>query len=90
MAEDEEPKMKTVPETPEGYEQMNTNRPIWLQSPSNMTEDKYKDFYLSTFKATYDEPLGHTHFSPEGQVECKSILYIPSMLPFELSKDMSD
>eukprot|EP00579_Thalassiosira_antarctica_P001301 CAMPEP_0201866988 /NCGR_PEP_ID=MMETSP0902-20130614/1382_1 /ASSEMBLY_ACC=CAM_ASM_000551 /TAXON_ID=420261 /ORGANISM="Thalassiosira antarctica, Strain CCMP982" /LENGTH=789 /DNA_ID=CAMNT_0048392073 /DNA_START=55 /DNA_END=2424 /DNA_ORIENTATION=+ len=90
LAEDEEPKMKTVPETTEGYEQMNTNKPIWLRSPSDVTEEEYKDFYQSAFKATYDEPLGQTHFSLEGQIECKSILYIPGMLPFELSKDMFD
>ena len=89
-AEGEEPKMKTVPETTEGYEQMNTNKPIWLRSPSDVTEEEYKDFYQSAFRASYDEPLAHTHFSLEGQIECKSILYIPGMLPFELSKDMFD
>lgn len=90
LAEGEEPKMKTVPETTEGYEQMNTNKPIWLRSPSDVTEEEYKDFYQSAFRASYDEPLAHTHFSLEGQIECKSILYIPGMLPFELSKDMFD
>ena len=90
LAEGEEPKMKTVPETTQGYEQMNTNKPIWLRSPSEVTEEEYKDFYQSAFRASYDEPLAHTHFSLEGQIECKSILYIPGMLPFELSKDMFD
>lgn len=88
--EGEEPKMKTVPETTQGYERMNTNKPIWLRSPSDVTEEEYKDFYQSAFRASYDEPLAHTHFSLEGQIECKSILYIPGMLPFELSKDMFD
>jgi len=90
LEEGEEPKMKTVPETKEGYELMNTNKPIWLRSPSDVTEEEYKDFYQSAFRASYDEPLAHTHFSLEGQIECKSILYIPGMLPFELSKDMFD
>ncbi len=90
LGEDEEPKTKTVPETTEGYERMNTNKPIWLRSPSEVTEEEYKDFYQSAFRASYDEPLSHTHFSLEGQIECKSILYIPGMLPFELSKDMFD
>ena len=85
-----EPKMKTVPKTTEGYEQMNTNKPIWLRSPSEVTPDEYRDFYQSAFRASYDEPLAHTHFSLEGQIECKSILYIPGMLPFELSRDMFD
>jgi heat shock protein beta len=90
LKEGEEPKMKTVPETTEAYEQMNTNKPIWLRPPSEVTEEEYKDFYQSAFRATYDEPLAHTHFSLEGQIECKSILYIPGMLPFELSRDMFD
>mmetsp|Transcript_34618 Transcript_34618/g.58751 ORF Transcript_34618/g.58751 Transcript_34618/m.58751 type:complete len:753 (-) Transcript_34618:178-2436(-) len=90
LEEGEKPKMKTVPETKEGYELMNTNKPIWLRSPSDVTEEEYKDFYQSAFRASYDEPLAHTHFSLEGQIECKSILYIPGMLPFELSKDMFD
>jgi len=90
LKEGEEPKMKTVPETTEGYEQMNTNKPIWLRSPSEVKEEEYKDFYQSAFKNTYDEPMKHTHFSLEGQIECKSILYIPGTLPFELSKDMFD
>ncbi|KAL7427387.1 hypothetical protein ACHAXH_002100 [Discostella pseudostelligera] len=90
LPEGEEPKMKTVPETTQGYEQMNTNKPIWLRSPSDVTEEEYKDFYQSAFRASYDEPLAHTHFSLEGQIECKSILYVPGMLPFELSRDMFD
>jgi hypothetical protein len=32
-----EPKMKTVATTTKGYEQMNTNKPIWLRSPSDPT-----------------------------------------------------
>lgn len=90
LKEGEEPKMKTVPETTEAYEQMNTNKPIWLRPPSEVSEEEYKDFYQSAFRASYDEPLAHTHFSLEGQIECKSILYIPGMLPFELSRDMFD
>ena len=90
LKEGEEPKMKTVPETTEGYERMNTNKPIWLRPPSEVTEEEYKDFYQSAFRASYDEPMAHTHFSLEGQIECKSILYIPGMLPFELSRDMFD
>lgn len=90
LKEGEEPKMKTVPETKEGYEQVNTQKPIWLRSPKDVTEEEYKEFYKSAFKASYDEPMKYTHFFLEGQVECRAILYIPGMLPFELSKDMFD
>ena len=45
LAEGEEPKMKTVPETTEGYEAVNNQKPIWLRSPKDVTEDEYQDFY---------------------------------------------
>lgn len=90
LPEGEEPKMKTVPKTKEGYEQVNNNRPIWLRPPREVQEEDYKEFYKSAFRSSYDEPMKWTHFVLEGQVECKALLYIPGMLPFELSKDMFD
>eukprot|EP00980_Cylindrotheca_fusiformis_P006315 scaffold1354_cov112-Cylindrotheca_fusiformis.AAC.2 len=90
LKEGEEPKMKTVPETTEGYEAVNNQKPIWLRSPREVSEDEYQDFYKSAFRNSYDVPLKYSHFVLEGQVECKSILYIPGTLPFELSRDMFD
>lgn len=90
LEEGEEPKMKTVPETTEGYEAVNNQKPIWLRSPREVTETEYQDFYKSAFRNTFDIPMKHTHFVLEGQVMCKSILYIPGTLPFDLSRDMFD
>lgn len=90
LAEGEEPKMKTVPETKVGYEKMENAKPIWLRSPGDVEEEEYDEFYKTAFRASYDEPMKHTHFVLEGQIEAKAILYIPGMLPFELSKDMFD
>jgi len=90
LEEGEEPKMKTVPETTEGYESVNNQKPIWLRSPREVSDDEYQEFYKTAFKSSYDTPMKSTHFVLEGQVECKAILYIPGMLPFELSKDMFD
>ncbi|MGK3758510.1 MAG: molecular chaperone HtpG [Bacillariaceae sp.] len=90
LEEGEEPKMKTVPETTEGYEPVNNQKPIWLRSPREVSDDEYQEFYKTAFKSSYDTPMKSTHFVLEGQVECKAILYIPGMLPFELSKDMFD
>jgi molecular chaperone HtpG len=90
LEEGEEPKMKTVPKTTAGYERVNNQKPIWLRPPKEVAEDEYKDFYKTTFRALYDEPMKYSHFVLEGQVECKSLLYIPGMLPFELSRDMFD
>uniref|UniRef100_A0A7S4D4B0 Histidine kinase/HSP90-like ATPase domain-containing protein n=1 Tax=Heterosigma akashiwo TaxID=2829 RepID=A0A7S4D4B0_HETAK len=88
-AEGEAPKMKTESETKHVWDRVNTQRPIWLRSPKECTDSEYAEFYKSTFRG-YDDPLGYTHFSLEGQVEFKSVLYVPSALPFELSRNMFD
>jgi molecular chaperone HtpG len=92
LPEGEEPKMKTVPETKSGFERVNNQKPIWLRPPrdGDVTDEEYTEFYKTTFKASYDDPMKWSHFVLEGQVECKALLYIPGMLPFELSKDMFD
>jgi molecular chaperone HtpG len=92
LPEGDEPKMKTVPETKQGFERVNNQKPIWLRPPRDgeVTDEEYTEFYKTTFRASYDEPMKWSHFVLEGQVECKALLYIPGMLPFELSKDMFD
>jgi heat shock protein beta len=90
LKEGEEPKMKTIPVTKAEYATMNSQKPIWLRPVKEVEDEEYKEFYKSAFRASYDEPQKWSHFRMEGQVECKALLYIPGMLPFELSKDMFD
>ncbi|KAG5191129.1 heat shock protein 90 [Tribonema minus] len=87
--EGEEPPMKTVSKTAFEWETMNKMKPIWMRNPAEVNDDEYTEFYKSTFRA-WDEPLAHTHFSLEGQVEFKALLYIPGVLPYELSRNMFD
>ena len=82
--------MKTVTTTTEEYTRVNNQKPIWLRPPKEVPEEEYASFYKAAFKSSYDDPMAYTHFNLEGQVECKSVLFIPGMLPFELSKDMFD
>jgi len=86
-AEGEAPKMKSVTVKSTDWERVNSQKPIWLRSPKDVNATEYTDFYKSTFRA-YDEPVAKTHFSLEGQVEFRALLYVPSVVPFELSKDM--
>jgi len=90
LKEGEEPKMKTVPETTVGYNKLNKTKPLWLRSPKEVTDEEYTEFYKTAFKSAYDEPMAHSHFVLEGSVEAKILLYVPGMLPFELSRDMFD
>ncbi|CAM9895851.1 unnamed protein product [Scytosiphon promiscuus] len=89
VKEGEEPKMKTVTRTAMQWERMNKMKPIWMRNPREVKDEEYAEFYKSTFKA-WDEVAAHTHFSLEGQVEFRALLFVPSVLPYELSRNMFD
>lgn len=48
----------------------------------------HAQFYQQTFNA-YDAPLSQAHFSVEGNVDFKALLFLPSEVPYELSRDVS-
>jgi len=79
--------MKSVPRSVYEWEVMNKMKPIWLRNPEVVNESEYTEFYKTTFKA-FDEPLTTTHFKVEGQIEFRALLFIPSTMPFELTRDM--
>jgi len=89
VVEGEEPKTKTVPETKTSYVPIKSAKPLWLRPPRDCEDGDYSEFYKSTFKA-FDEPVARSHFSIEGTVEAKALLFIPTTLPFDLSRDMFD
>jgi len=87
VKEGEEPPTKTVPKTENTWETVNIAKPLWMRSPKEVTDDEYAEFYKTTFKA-YDDPAAHVHFSLEGQVEFRAMLFCPGSVPWELSQDM--
>jgi heat shock protein beta len=58
-----------------------------MRQPKEVTKDEYDEFYKTTFKL-YDEPMAYSHFMLEGQVEFRSVLFLPTDVPWELSQDM--
>lgn len=60
---------------------VNSQKAIWTRSPSEIDIEEYKSFYRSMTKTSGD-PLAWTHFKAEGEVEFKSILFIPSKAPY--------
>ena len=87
VKEGEEPPTKTVPRTTNVWETVNLAKPLWMRSPKEVTDEEYSEFYKTTFKQ-YDEPMAKVHFSLEGQVEFRAMLFVPSSVPWELSQDM--
>eukprot|EP00440_Ansanella_granifera_P031423 gb/GFBE01034117.1/.p1 GENE.gb/GFBE01034117.1/~~gb/GFBE01034117.1/.p1 ORF type:complete len:751 (+),score=279.26 gb/GFBE01034117.1/:1-2253(+) len=85
--EGEKQKMKSVPRSVYEWEIMNKMKPIWLRNPEVVNQSEYTEFYKTTFKA-FDEPLTTTHFKVEGQIEFRALVFIPSTMPFELTRDM--
>jgi len=84
--EDDAPKTKKVKKTVNDWELINDAKALWTRNPSDITDEEYKSFYQSLTK-DFGEPLTHTHFSAEGEVEFKSILYIPKEAPYDLYND---
>jgi HSP90 family molecular chaperone len=78
---------KTVMKKVLEWNVVNNKKPLWLRNPKECTESEYSDFYKQTFKA-YDEPAAHAHFSVEGNVDFKALLFLPTDVPFELTRDM--
>ncbi|KAJ8640202.1 hypothetical protein MRB53_016896 [Persea americana] len=73
-------KKKTVTEKYWDWELANETKPIWMRNPKEVEKDEYHEFYKKTFNEFLD-PLANTHFTTEGEVEFRSVLYIPGMGP---------
>ncbi|KAH0461531.1 hypothetical protein IEQ34_009106 [Dendrobium chrysotoxum] len=75
-----EKKKKSVTEKYWDWELANETKPIWMRNPKEVEKEEYNEFYKKTFNEFLD-PLAHTHFTTEGEVEFRSILYVPGMAP---------
>ncbi|KDO58428.1 hypothetical protein CISIN_1g003713mg [Citrus sinensis] len=73
-------KTKTVVERYWDWELTNETQPIWLRNPKEVTTEEYNEFYKKTFNE-YLDPLASSHFTTEGEVEFRSILYVPAVAP---------
>lgn len=81
--EEKKAKTKTVDKTVWDWDLMNESKPVWQRKPSDVTEDEYTSFYKSFAKDT-EAPMIYSHFTAEGEVTFKSILYVPKAAPFDL------
>uniref|UniRef100_A0AAV2KY13 Endoplasmin n=1 Tax=Knipowitschia caucasica TaxID=637954 RepID=A0AAV2KY13_KNICA len=76
----DKPKTKKVEKTVWDWELMNDIKPIWQRPAKEVEEDEYTAFY-KTFSKDSDDPLAHIHFTAEGEVTFKSILFVPAAAP---------
>ncbi|CAI9116976.1 OLC1v1018282C3 [Oldenlandia corymbosa var. corymbosa] len=83
--EEKKPKTKTIKETTYEWELLNDMKAIWLRNPKEVTDEEYTKFYHSLAKDFGEEkPMAWSHFTAEGDVEFKAVLFVPPKAPHDL------
>jgi len=84
--EEEAPKTKTEKVKEHKFVVENSVKPIWTRSSDEIEDEEYTEFYRS-ISNNKDDPAARTHFSAEGEIGFKAMLFIPGSAAKDLYTD---
>jgi len=58
---------------------INNTNPLWIKSPSEITDEEYKGFYRELYPMTFDDPLFHIHLNVDYPFNLTGVLYFPKI-----------